>query len=251
MIVEFHQRLFLSLRNRGVGGTLKNTFRNSSPVPAAPAFERPHPFDLLHGTDTGGRISTASLSVVSLSAFYSTLYLGIPPSALIQALSALRIQYEDFAFVDLGCGKGRALLVAAQFPFKHLHGVEIAAELCEIARANVAKDPLWAARISIVNDDATKVIFPDGPLFLYLYNPFLAPVLRRALANLERQLQRSPRPTYLFYADNPRYERVMNSFAFLTEISTTAYGLSVEDAAANPLNRTEERFTLYSADCTR
>lgn len=251
MIVEFYQRLCRSLRSRGVGGTLRNTFRNSHQVPADPTLERPHPFDLLHGTDTGGWISTASLSVVSLSAFFSTVYAGMPPSALIQALSALRIQYEDFSFVDLGCGKGRALMVAAQFPFKHLHGVEIAAELCDIARANIARNPQWAARISIVNDDAAKAIFPDGPLFVYLYNPFLAPVLRRALANLERQLQRSPRPTYLLYAD-PRFKSVINSFAFLREISTTLYALSDEDAAAqfNP-NYKLERFTLYSADCTR
>jgi hypothetical protein len=127
-----------------------------------------HPFDLLHGVETSGFIPGENIPAISLSALYSTAYTGISPSALTQALSELPIRCGDFTFVDLGCGKGRALMVAAQFPFPHFLGVELASELCNVARANVATDPNWADRISIVNQDATKVIFPHGPLLVYL-----------------------------------------------------------------------------------
>jgi SAM-dependent methyltransferase len=207
-----------------------------------------HPFDLLHGVETSGFIPGESIPAISLSALYSTAYTGISPSALTQALSELPIRCGDFTFVDLGCGKGRALMVAAQFPFRHLLGVELASELCNVARANVATDPGWVSRMSIVNEDATKVAYPDGPLLIYMFNPFLAHALRRVLENLERQLRRCPRDVYILYADNPRFADVMQSFSFLREISHTAYALSQEDTVFDRNHREQEYFTLYSAN---
>jgi SAM-dependent methyltransferase len=223
-----------------------------------PALERaipqkPHPFDLLHGTDTGGYSSGGDFSATTLSAIYTTAYFGTTPSACKQALSALPVEFEDYTFVDIGCGKGRALLVAVQFPFRHLLGVELSSDLCTIARANIATDPRNIERVSIVNQDAIKLAYPDGPLVLFLFDPFVAPVLRRVLANLERQLRRSPRPAYLLYEWHPHtpgITKVINSFKFLKEISDTPYTFSPEDAAFDPFERTEENFTLYSINGT-
>jgi len=240
-------------RKHGLAATLRRFTQNAAPA-AAPAKEagqaKPDPFDVLHGTDTGGRISGKDIAGVSLSALYSTAYVGTPPSAFTQALAVLPIRYEDFSFVDVGCGKGRALLIAAEFAFPRLVGVELSDELCTIARSNIsiALDPERASRISVVNQDATKIIYPDGPLLLFLYNPFGSPILRRVLKNLERQVQESPRPVYLLYGWDPGYKEVMESFPFLRRISVSVYPLSAEDAQANPFGRTEEHFTLYSSD---
>jgi SAM-dependent methyltransferase len=250
-IVDAYRRIIKSLGEHGFGGTVMRVSRRPPKTAEEAAVMQPHPFDLLHGTDTGGYILGANLSAVSLSGLYITAYGSILPSVLTQALSELPIQYEDFTFVDVGCGKGRALLVAADFPFRHLLGIEIAGELCDIARANVATSPDWTTRISIVNQDAATVTLPDGPLLLFLYNPFFAAVLRRFLRNLERQLRRSPRPTYLLYARNPRFTKVLDSFPFLRELSDTGYALSGGTDTGGPFRRSEERFTLYSADFTR
>ena len=250
-IVHSYQRLFHSLSNHGFAGTWERAFRKA---PTSSVVEQPepaHPFDLLHGTDTGGYISGDSLHANSLSNFYSTAYLGIAPSAFRQALASLHLQFEEFTFVDLGCGKGRALIVAAEFPFRHLLGVEFVPELCRIAHANIASNPQWAARISILNQDASRVIYPNTPLVVFLFDPFLAPVLRRVLANLERQLRKSPRETYLLYANNPRYTKVLDRFPFLREVSETPHMLSPEDAAVDRFRLTHEKFTLYFADLTR
>jgi SAM-dependent methyltransferase len=250
-IADFYRRLFNSIRNRGVRDTLIRVARTPPKSVEEVMPQRPHPFDLLHGIDTGGYIMGANLSAVSLSGLYNTEYGSISPAVLTQALSGLAIQYEDFSFVDIGCGKGRALLVASQFPFRHLLGVEIASELCDTAKANVATNSNWAARISVVNQDATKISYPDGPLVLFLYNPFFAPVLRRFLKNLERQLRRSPRPTYLLYALNPRFVKVLDSFPFLKELSDTGYSLSSDDDGSGPFIREQERVTLYCSEITR
>ena len=44
----------------------------------------------------------------------------------------------ESVFVDLGCGKGRVLLMAVECGFKRVVGVEFAHELCEIAKRNVS-----------------------------------------------------------------------------------------------------------------
>jgi SAM-dependent methyltransferase len=247
-IVHSCQRLLRSLKSYGLRGTFSRAFIKAPTVNSAP--EPVHPFDIQHGTDTGGYYSSADLHGKTLSVVYTTAYYGIAPSALASALSDLNINYNEFTFADVGCGKGRAMIVAAQFPFHSLWGVEISPELCEIARANLALRPEWANRASILNEDAASVTFPQGPLMIMMFHPFLAPVLRRMLANLEAQLRKSPRTTYLLYARNPRYTEVLERFPFLQEISETTHPLSSEDAAVNrwgPL----ERFTLYSAVVTR
>ncbi len=250
-IGDFGKNVIRLFRKHGLRGSFK-LFLRSAPQPQGDATPpQAHPFDLRHGTDTSGPISGAYFSAISLSSIYTTGYEGATPSALTQALAALPIRFEDFAFVDIGCGKGRALLIAAQFPFRQLLGVELSTEFCEIAKANATTAPGGAERISILNQDAADLVYPDDPMVIFLFNPFLAPGLRRVLKNLERQLRVSPRPVYLLYEMNPRYTKVLDAFPFLKELSDTAYPFSPEDAASDSMGRSEENFTLYSVDLER
>jgi SAM-dependent methyltransferase len=245
------------LKNHGLAGTFERAFVKAPAAPARPSASLPpHTFDSLHGTDTGGIVPTAKLHAVSLSALSATGYLGSPPSTLRPALAALPIQHEEFSFIDFGCGKGRVLLIAAEFPFRHVYGVEIVVELAAAARSNVSLNPQWKERISVVNEDATKFAFPEGPFVLYFYNPFYERILRRVLANLERELRRSPRAVLLVFADiyqkQPdgvphRYQRVMETKPSFSKISDTTYLLSAEEAAVEPSQCTVSRFTVYSA----
>jgi hypothetical protein len=66
---------------------------------------------------------------------------------LRETLAALPIAYDKFAFVDCGSGKGRTLLIASEFPFKFIIGVEFAAEptaqtgtVCEACPLKVRKN---------------------------------------------------------------------------------------------------------------
>lgn len=245
-----YDRLRRSLSNHGLRGTLERAFRKAPPAPEVEQLRPADPFDQLHGTDTSGKMTPSTLPGVSQSALYLTAYIGVPYSSLTEALSHLPLQPADFTFVDLGCGKGRALLVAAQFPFRRILGVELAANLCAVAQANIASKPEWASHISVLNQDAATVTFPEGPLLIFLFNPFFAPVLRRVLANLESQLRRAPRETYVLYAANPRF-KVLTQFPFLREVSEATYSIDPEEAAADRFNGTETSFTLYAADLNR
>jgi SAM-dependent methyltransferase len=249
-LVRSWQRLFRSLRNNGLSGTLERAFVKAPAVAHSEewvAARPPSAFDVAHGTETGGYITGAKLPSVSMSALYTTASVGIAASAFAQAVANVPISPEKFTFVDLGCGKGRALMIAAQFPFRALIGVELATEIFGIAQTNIASNPDWASRITVLNQDATTFAYPEGPLLIYMFHPFLAKVLRRVLANLERELRRSPREMYMLYARNPRYE-VLQRFPFLHEMSETSYPLSPEDIASDYFEMTEESFTLYAID---
>jgi len=55
-------------------------------------------------------------------------------------LEALRQQagdFHDFIFIDLGSGKGRTLLMASDYPFRRIVGVELLLALHQIAQENL------------------------------------------------------------------------------------------------------------------
>jgi SAM-dependent methyltransferase len=241
-----YRKLLHAVDNHGARGlllrALRKLARKPDPGPEFHEADTPHPFDKLHATDTSGHIPGEELGANTPSDLYNTAYYGISPSSLTGALELLPEPADGFTFVDLGCGKGRALLVAARFPFAHILGIELSANLCAVARSNAAREP----RIAIQQHDAATVTYPDGPLVVYLYHPFLRPVLRKVLANLERQRRRSAHPTYLLYA-NCRYEKVMARFPFLKAVWDYSIPLSPEDAAADRHGTTQERYTLYKS----
>ncbi len=237
-----------ALDNHGLVGVLRRAFGKLSDTAedsqvSEPVWEQmPHPFDREHGTDTGGYIPGAQLASGQRSDFYNTAYYGISPSTLHAALEYLPPAAFEATFVDLGCGKGRALLVAAAFAFPQVLGVELSPTLARIAVRNCAAEP----RIRVHQNDATLFPYPETPLVVFLYHPFLAPILRRALRNLERQLDLAPRPAWVLMA-NPSYPEVFARFRFLRPVWETTFPLSPEDAAADRHGTTGERYILYEA----
>jgi SAM-dependent methyltransferase len=239
-----YRRLLHALDNHGLRGSalraLKRVRRQKAPTAESRVVPDVHPFDQLHQVDTSGWIPGEQLTPADL---YNTAYYGISPSTLHAALERLPDPLGPCTFVDLGCGKGRALLVAAAFHFAAILGVELSAELCAVARRNTASN----SRIRVEQADALAVTYPAGPLVVYLYHPFLAPRLRRVLRNLERQLRASPRPALVLMA-NPTYQHVVARMSFLRELWDYSLPLSAEDAAADRHGIAHERFTLYRAE---
>jgi hypothetical protein len=96
-----------------------------------------------------------------------------------------------------------------------------------------------------LSGDATTFAYPSGPLVLYLYSPFLAPVLKRCLANLNRVLSSEPREVYLLYT-NPVFESVLQKAAtgFVKQWERQ-FTLSDEDRDADLLGTTGDRVAVY------
>ncbi|MFL5781166.1 MAG: methyltransferase domain-containing protein [Thermoleophilaceae bacterium] len=108
---------------------------------------------------------------------------------------------RDDVLVDLGCGKGQALLVAAQFPFRRVIGVEIAEDWAEDARRNAerALPRLVCDDVRIDNSDALEWPIPDDLSVVYMYCPFTGDLFRRALDRLLDARDSRPRPMRLVY----------------------------------------------------
>lgn len=121
------------------------------------------------------------------------------------------LDFNQFTFVDLGSGKGRALLMASDYPFRKILGVELLPALHQIALDNLARyrsDSQKCFSLESVCADATTYAIPEGPLVLYLFNPFPESGLRRAISNLEQDLRKTPRPLHVLY-HNPQLESVL------------------------------------------
>jgi hypothetical protein len=130
------------------------------------------------------------------------------------------VDIAPFTFIDLGSGKGRALLLAAMYPFSEVIGVEVQLELHLIAERNIAHFDVAGIQCRNVHSeclDARVFEFPPTAIFLYLFNPFPAYVMEAVVGNLERSLQQNPRPTYVIY--NAPFEKpALEKATFLKKI---------------------------------
>jgi SAM-dependent methyltransferase len=161
-------------------------------------------FDRQWGTWTTGFREISSLDIPAGLARDAVQYEPSDCTQLHRRLDGLGISYPSTSFIDFGCGMGRPLLVASQLPFRKVVGVDISAELIEIAARNVKiirrKLPVMPP-IELVLNDAGAFEPPAGDLVCYLYNPFGISVLRRVVVNLEAALARGPRKLDVIYVN--------------------------------------------------
>jgi SAM-dependent methyltransferase len=132
-----------------------------------------------------------------------------------------QVDFRDFTFFDLGSGKGRTLLMASDYPFRRIIGVELLPSLHQIAQENLSRyksDSQKCFDLESIRADATAFPLPEGPLVLYLFNPFPESGMRRVIANLDQSLRAHPRAAYVLY-HNPLLEHVLGESTILRKLS--------------------------------
>ncbi len=108
--------------------------------------------------------------------------------------------YSEYTFVDMGSGLGKILFLAAEHPFRAIHGVEFATELHRLAERNIARyrsSKRRCARIDSLNVNAVDYLLPEENLVLYFFNPFGPAIMKTVLSNLAASLERHPREVFL------------------------------------------------------
>ena len=180
--------------------------------------------------DWDHRVNTTSGAVGWHDRLLGALHSAYQPTdlpAFREMLDALAIHtqlnFRDFTFLDLGSGKGRTLLMASDYPFRRILGVELLPALDRIAQQNLRaynNESQQCFSLQSLCADATTFLFPSEPLVVYLFNPFGESGLRRVLANLEHSLETQPRPVYVLYY-NPLLEHVLSESRFLRKIAGT------------------------------
>jgi hypothetical protein len=177
------------------------------------------------------RVNTTSGTVgwrARLLGLFHSSYQPTEPGLFREMMASLSvggkpIAFDQFTFIDLGSGKGRTLLMASEYPFRGIIGVELIAELHRAAQENISayRSPTQrCAQIEAVCADACEFVFPETPLVLYLFNPLPERGLQHVIQNLERSLELSPRPVWIAY-HNPLLEQVLSGSMRLTKTRGT------------------------------
>jgi SAM-dependent methyltransferase len=180
-------------------------------------LSRIHPFDVLYGTDTSGANPDGEFITEETLAIHAHGYSGSQPSILRGAFATLP-GLESCTFLDLGCGKGRPSLIATEFPFKDIVGVELSPVFGEIARKNaekIAKLYPDRTRVQIVVGDASAYPMPTGDVVLFLYNPFKEELMRKVVALVEEALASERRRIFIVYL-NPIFGTCFDASPALT-----------------------------------
>ena len=202
-----------------------------------------HPFDQLHGTDTSGLIPGSVIAQgTTTSPSELTAYYAVAPS-ILHGLLDIWLQrtrpqpIDHTVFLDVGAGKGRALLLASQFPFLRVEGVELNADLAAIANANIS---LWhkdlqansLSPIHLHHADATTHPLPSAPILAFLFHPFELPLLRRFLRHVETSISNNPHPFDLLYV-NAEHDSYLDRHPAFTRLWTGLVPMSQADHAAD------------------
>ncbi len=179
--------------------------------------------------DWDRRVDTTSATIdwrTRLLGVFLSPYQPTEPALFHEMLSSLSIPFPEFTFIDLGSGKGRTLLMAADYPFRKIIGVELLPELHQIAEANLRAYSHPNQRgfaVESICADARDFEFPAEPTVLYLFNPLPQAGLARVVENLRRSLQLHPRPVFVLYhnpehdplfAKNPSFKRAGGTHQF-------------------------------------
>ena len=187
-------------------------------------------FDREHGVDTegefGGWTYLSDLEISSPNWIDGNDYAAIEPLRFQQVLARLDIHFEDYTFVDFGSGKGRALLLASEYPFKRILGLEFSPELHQTAEENLRRyrsETQICRDVQLLNVDFADYALPPEPSVLFFFHPCNTRVLSQVIAGIGRSLLSHPRPLYIAYvAPTPEHERLFASTRFLEKTFDSA-----------------------------
>jgi SAM-dependent methyltransferase len=133
-------------------------------------------------------------------------------------MESLDIRREDEeVFIDYGSGLGRVLLLASEYPFKRITGVEVTEVLAEKAAANIKnyKKPRQCEDIQIWVGSASDFEIPDDASLIYLNNPFHGQVLTDVFKRLEKSLSEKPRRLRVVYNNPTHFMKIFADYPWL------------------------------------
>jgi len=169
-------------------------------------WERTHPFDIRYGTDTSGSSLNGERITGEPVDMHAHGYSGSQPGVMRKVFAMLP-GAAQCSFLDLGCGKGRPLLVATEFPFKEIVGIELSLALAQIARNNaeiMSNHYSGRTRVRIEVGDATEYPIPSGDVVLFMANPFDEAMIRKMALRVEAALALEERSIFVVYL-NPTF----------------------------------------------
>lgn len=174
------------------------------------AFNRveAHLFDLRHRTDTRGKAAASELAdIAGPNVDHGTGYQAVNAHHFHTVMRALPFPHRS-VFLDIGCGKGKPLLLAAEYGFvDRAIGVEFGGALCEVARRNVVRYGV-SRKVDVLHMDALAYELEPSHNIFFLNNPFDSELFAAFIDRIAASVRRHPRHVWVLYG-NPIHVDVL------------------------------------------
>lgn len=170
-----------------------------------------------YGIITTGADELKKLEERGIDTDHSTIYMPVSYSLLEEMIEQLnRLTNSSFNhFLDIGCGKGRALCVAANKGFGKVTGIDFSKEFCKAAEKNLSmtRKKFPDLQYKIINNDAFYFEIPNDVDCIFMFNPFDDVIMSGVAENILESFEINSRPITLIYV-NPLYKEELLAVGF-------------------------------------
>ena len=178
-----------------------------------------------YGINTTGADELKKLEAKGIDISHATIYMPVSYQLLEEVFEQLNdatlkplnlSTIKPFNhFLDIGCGKGRVLCVAAHHEFTKLTGIDLSKELCDKAKKNliITKQKIPLLDFSLINNDAFYFKIPADVDCIFFFNPFDEIIMSGVVKNILNSLQQHPRKISIAYV-NPLHKELFLKAGF-------------------------------------
>ncbi len=155
-----------------------------------------------YNINTTGADELVDLEELGVDTSLASVYMPVSYNLLEEIFEQLPKDIRNH-FVDIGCGKGRALCMAAHQGFKQITGLDFSKNLCDIAIKNLqkTKKKLTGFTCNVVNNDAFYYEIPDDTDCIFFFNPFEEIIMSGVVDNIFKSLELNPRKIKIIYVN--------------------------------------------------
>jgi len=165
----------------------------------------------------------------------------------IETLAGSGFSLRDYTLVDVGCGKGRVVMLASEFAFREIVGSELNPRLAAVARRNLRRwlrSPRACGSIRIVDGDALSMPIPDGPAVLFFFNSFEREMVEMWLDRLGQAAALRSDPIDLIYV-HPEFDALVRQVPGMQVLAREEIPFSAEDTASDVFGVAVDRCAIY------
>ena len=167
-----------------------------------------------YGIQTTGADELHSLEAKGIDISHATIYMPASYDLLEDIFTKFNPATFNH-FVDIGCGKGRVMCVAAAFAAKNITGIDLSKEFCEAAKKNLSttKKTYSDFQFKVYNNDAFYFDIDDDVDCIFMFNPFDETIMSGLMENIEISLENNPRKITIIYV-NPLEKHLLLEYDY-------------------------------------
>ncbi len=170
-----------------------------------------------YGINTTGADDLENLEEIGIDTTHANIYMPVSYDLLEEIFAQLPLLPNTTTqhFLDIGCGKGRALCTAAHYGFTQVTGIDFSKALIDCAGKNLAltKKQIPALDYELYNNDAFYFEILEDVDCIFLFNPFDEVIMSGVVFNILESLKNHNRAITVIYV-NPMHKEAFTIAGF-------------------------------------